>query len=88
VEGQRRRHHRRHGQHLQAVRGRGGQDRQRHGHRSKAGYNTAAKTSALTARVAVGTLTAPVPKITGTVKVGYTLTAVPGAWGPAPVVLK
>jgi hypothetical protein len=55
---------------------------------SKAGYNTAAKTSALTARVAVGTLTAPVPKITGTAKVGYTLTAVPGAWGPAPVVLK
>jgi hypothetical protein len=55
---------------------------------SKAGYSTAAKTSALTARVAVGTLAAPVPKITGTAKVGYTLTAVPGAWGPAPVVLK
>jgi hypothetical protein len=55
---------------------------------SKAGYNTAAKTSALTARVAVGTLSAPVPRITGTAKVGYTLTAVPGAWGPAPVTLK
>lgn len=55
---------------------------------SKAGYNTAAKTSALTARVAVGTLTATVPRITGTAKVGYTLTAVPGAWGPAPVTLK
>ncbi|WP_190243168.1 carboxypeptidase regulatory-like domain-containing protein [Arthrobacter globiformis] len=55
---------------------------------SKAGYNTAAKTSALTARVAVGTLSAPAPRITGTAKVGYTLTAVPGAWGPAPVALK
>ena len=55
---------------------------------SKAGYNTAAKTSTLTARVAVGTLAAPVPKVTGTAKVGYTLTAVPGAWGPAPVTLK
>jgi hypothetical protein len=55
---------------------------------SKAGYNTAAKTSALTARVAVGTLAVAVPKITGTAKVGYTLTAVPGAWGPAPVTLK
>ncbi|MDQ0866456.1 hypothetical protein QF036_004037 [Arthrobacter globiformis] len=55
---------------------------------SKAGYNTAAKTSALTARVAVGTLTATVPRITGTAKVGYTLTAVPGIWGPAPVTLK
>jgi hypothetical protein len=55
---------------------------------SKAGYNTAAKTSALTARVAVGTLTAPVPGIAGTAKVGYTLAAVPGAWGPAPVTLK
>ncbi|MGN7252712.1 beta strand repeat-containing protein [Arthrobacter sp. SAFR-014] len=55
---------------------------------SKAGYNTAAKTSALTARVAVGTLSAPAPRITGTAKVGYTLTAVPGAWGQAPVTLK
>lgn len=55
---------------------------------SKAGYNTAAKTSALTARVAVGTLAVAVPKIMGTAKVGYTLTAVPGAWGPAPVTLK
>ncbi|WP_180987261.1 S-layer family protein [Arthrobacter sp. AFG20] len=55
---------------------------------SKAGYNTAAKTSALTARVAVGTLASPVPRITGTAKVGYTLTAVPGAWSPAPVTLK
>ena len=55
---------------------------------SKAGYNTAVKTSALTARAAVGTLSAPAPRITGTAKVGYTLTAVPGAWGPAPVALK
>ncbi|WP_461186589.1 beta strand repeat-containing protein [Arthrobacter sp. Z4-13] len=55
---------------------------------SKAGYNTAAKTSALTTKVAVGTLAVAVPKITGTARVGYTLTAVPGAWGPAPVTLK
>ncbi|MDP9694330.1 UNVERIFIED_ORG: hypothetical protein J2X79_001885 [Arthrobacter globiformis] len=54
---------------------------------SKAGYNTAAKTSALTARVAVGTLSAPVPGISGAVRVGSALTAT-GAWGPAPVTLK
>ncbi|PVZ52333.1 hypothetical protein C9424_20360, partial [Arthrobacter sp. H-02-3] len=29
----------------------------------------------------------PVPTITGTAKVGSTLTAVPGTWGPAPVTL-
>jgi hypothetical protein len=32
-------------------------------------------------------LSTPVPTITGTVKVGSTLTAVPGTWGPAPVAL-
>ena len=31
---------------------------------------------------------APTPKITGTAKVGYTLKATPGTWGPAPVALK
>jgi len=55
---------------------------------SKAGYSTLAKTSAATAAVAAGTLTAPTPTITGTKKVGSTLTAKPGAWGPAPVTLK
>ncbi|OFI38548.1 hypothetical protein BIU82_04305 [Arthrobacter sp. SW1] len=55
---------------------------------SKAGYTTVAKTSAATAAVVAGTLTAPTPTITGTAKVGQTLTANPGAWGPAPVTLK
>ncbi|PVZ52593.1 hypothetical protein C9424_19815 [Arthrobacter sp. H-02-3] len=32
-------------------------------------------------------LSAPVPTSTGTAKVGSTLTAVPGTWGPAPVAL-
>lgn len=32
-------------------------------------------------------LSAPVPTVTGTAKVGSTLTAVPGTWGPAPVAL-
>ncbi|WP_456509189.1 hypothetical protein [Arthrobacter sp. TE12231] len=54
---------------------------------TKTGYTTAAKTSTATAIVAKGSLTAPVPTITGTAKVGSTLTAVPGTWGPAPVTL-
>lgn len=54
---------------------------------SKAGYTPVEKTSAGTAAVANGTLSAPVPTITGTVKVGYRLTANPGTWGPAPVTL-
>ncbi|MGK3649383.1 carboxypeptidase regulatory-like domain-containing protein [Pseudarthrobacter enclensis] len=54
---------------------------------TKAGYTTSAKTSAATAAVAAGTLTAPVPTVTGTAKVGSTLTANPGTWGPAPVTL-
>jgi hypothetical protein len=33
-------------------------------------------------------LAGPVPTITGTRKVGYTLTTVPGTWGPAPVTLR
>jgi hypothetical protein len=53
----------------------------------KAAYTTVAKTSAATLRVAAGTLTAPVPAITGTAKVGSILTAAPGVWGPAPVTL-
>lgn len=40
-------------------------------------------------RVALKTLSAtPVPKISGTAKVGKKLTAVPGSWKPAPVALK
>ncbi|MEW1954929.1 carboxypeptidase regulatory-like domain-containing protein [Terrabacter sp. NPDC080008] len=55
---------------------------------SKAGYTSIARTSAATAAVVAGTLTAtPTPKITGTVKVGYRLTATPGTWSPAPVTL-
>ena len=54
---------------------------------SKTGYSTASKTSAGTSAIAKGTLTAPVPNITGTAAAGSTLTAVPGTWGPAPVTL-
>ncbi|WP_353951886.1 carboxypeptidase regulatory-like domain-containing protein [Knoellia sp. S7-12] len=54
---------------------------------TKSGYTTAAKTSAATAAVAAGTLTAPTPTISGSRTVGYTLTAVTGAWGPTPVTL-
>ncbi|MFM6851773.1 MAG: hypothetical protein ACKOVB_21980 [Terrabacter sp.] len=53
---------------------------------TKAGYATAARTSAATSAV-LGALTAPTPTISGTKAVGYTLTAVPGTWGPAPVTL-
>jgi hypothetical protein len=54
---------------------------------SKPGYTTTAKTSTATTAVAAAPLTAPVPTITGTARVGSTLTAVPGTWGPAPVTL-
>ncbi|MEV5053785.1 sialate O-acetylesterase [Arthrobacter sp. LAR12-1-1.1] len=54
---------------------------------SKTAFNTASKTSPATATIAKGTLAAPIPKITGTAALGSTLTAVPGAWGPAPVTL-
>jgi hypothetical protein len=47
---------------------------------SKLGYTAVAKTSVGTAAVAAGTLTAPVPTVSGTSKVGYTLTAAPGVW--------
>ncbi|WP_323099271.1 carboxypeptidase regulatory-like domain-containing protein [Intrasporangium sp. YIM S08009] len=53
---------------------------------TKSGYATAAKTSAATTAV-LGALTAPTPTVSGTKAVGYTLTAVPGTWGPAPVTL-
>ena len=47
---------------------------------SLAGYTTVAKTSALTALVATGVLRAPTPTISGTPRVGLTLTAVRGSW--------
>lgn len=53
---------------------------------SKTGYTTASRTS-LGTKVAKGSLTASVPTITGTAKVGSRLTAVPGSWGPTPVTL-
>jgi hypothetical protein len=45
---------------------------------SKAGYPSTARTSTATTAVAAAPLTAPVPTITGTARVGSTLTAVPG----------
>jgi len=53
----------------------------------KTGYTSTAKTSAPTAITATGTLSARVPTVTGTTKVGYTLTAAAGTWSPAPVTL-
>jgi peptidoglycan/xylan/chitin deacetylase (PgdA/CDA1 family) len=47
------------------------------------GYTTATTTSAPTLPIARGDLVAPAPTITGDLKVGSTLTAVPGTWGPA-----
>jgi hypothetical protein len=56
---------------------------------SKTGYASVTKASAATSAIAVGSLSpAPIPTITGTKKVGYTLTANPGIWGPAPVTLR
>lgn len=46
------------------------------------------RTSVKTTAIANGTLAAPTPKITGIAKVGSTLTATTGTWGPAPVTLK
>lgn len=54
---------------------------------SKPGYVTASKTSGATAAVAKGTLVGAVPTITGTARVGATLTASAGSWSPAPVAL-
>ncbi len=54
---------------------------------SKAGYTTVSKTSA-TKTIALRTLTAATPTLSGTAKVGSTLTAKAGAWAPAPVTLK
>lgn len=54
---------------------------------SMSGFSTVSKTSLATSKVGLGTLTAPTPTITGTVRVGSKLTAVPNTWGPAAVAL-
>jgi hypothetical protein len=54
---------------------------------SKAGYQSATLTTPASATITGGTLTAPTPTVSGTAKVGSTLTAVPGTWGPSPVTL-
>ena len=51
---------------------------------TKAGYTTTARTSAATGAILGVFTTAPTPTITGTKKVGYTLTANPGTWSPTP----
>lgn len=51
---------------------------------AKAGYSTVAKTSKATAKVKAGTLSStPTPKVSGTTKVGRTLTAKAGSWQPS-----
>lgn len=53
------------------------------------GFLTTSATSTPTVPVVAGTLSpTPTPTISGTVKVGYRLTANPGTWGPAPVTLR
>ena len=54
---------------------------------SKLGYATTTMTSAPTAKVSRAPMVTAVPTVTGTARIGEFLTAVPGAWGPAPVTL-
>jgi hypothetical protein len=54
---------------------------------SLTGYVSQSATSASTSAVARGVLTTATPKVTGSAKVGKKLTAKPGKWGPAGVVL-
>jgi len=51
---------------------------------SRAGYTTRSMTSAATSTVTAGTFTAPRPAITGTKRVGYTLSVSRGTWSPQP----
>ncbi|ANJ25536.1 hypothetical protein ATC03_00860 [Agromyces aureus] len=51
----------------------------------KAGFATSSMQSVATAPVAPGVLTAPVPSVKGTLRVGVALTATTGTWKPAPV---
>ncbi|MGY4858086.1 CAP domain-containing protein [Cryobacterium sp. AP23] len=53
----------------------------------KTGFSSVTKTSAATALVVANLTATPVPTITGTARVGQTLTAVSGTWAPAPVTL-
>jgi hypothetical protein len=55
---------------------------------TKTGYAPASRSSTPTPKVATGVLTTATPKISGTAKVGSTLKASPGTWGPAGVSLK
>ena len=55
---------------------------------SKTGFTTFSRTSVPTAAVVRGSLIRATPTITGTAKVGSTLTANPGTWGPSPVTLR
>ncbi len=52
------------------------------------GTATITTTSSPTVAVAPGTLSAKTPMISGKAKVGKTLKAKPGSWGPAPVTLR
>ena len=54
----------------------------------KPGFLTYGRTSAPTAKVVRGSLIRSTPTITGAAKVGSTLTANPGTWGPSPVALR
>jgi hypothetical protein len=51
---------------------------------SRTGYTTRSVTSPATSMVAAGTFTAPRPTISGTMRVGSTLTVSRGTWSPVP----
>jgi hypothetical protein len=53
----------------------------------KSGYTSTPSLSAATTAVVAAFTTAPTPTITGTVRVGQTLTAVPGTWSPVAATL-
>jgi hypothetical protein len=55
---------------------------------SRTGYTTKKATSTATVTVAPGTFTAPRPTITGTMRVGETLTVSRGSWSPSPSSVK
>jgi subtilisin family serine protease len=55
---------------------------------SKAGYTAVSRTSAPLAKVVSKVIIGTAPTITGSGVVGQKLTAVPGAWSPAPVAFK
>lgn len=52
------------------------------------GHGSASRVSKQTKKIAIGQLTAGVPRITGQAAVGSTLTASPGTWKPSNVTLK